>query len=164
MGKMYAIDFGFDMGEAILGGTANMQWGMAVSTDGGSNWEHFDQRQAIDKDSEVIVSIFNTSDSRGQLNAVIDSGGTISSVKADDAPGDQRDSAPWSATPSLSSGTPTPGGTSAGLDLQDLPGMQLCSFTAANEGHFAVTLELTVDGHDYDFRVDPELVIGGHGG
>lgn len=163
MGKMYAIEFGFDMGEAILGGTANMQWGMAVSTDGGTCWEHFDQRQAIDKDSEVIVSIFNTSDSRGQLNAAIGHG-TISSGKAADAPQGQQHSAPWSATPSLSSGTPAAGCNSAGLDLQNLPGMQLCTFTAVNPGHFTVTLAITADGDDYGFREDPELVVGGGSG
>lgn len=162
MANKYSIDFGFDMGEAKLGGIANMQWGMAVSTDGGSTWRHHDQRKPIDLNSEVTVSIFNISDSQGQLNAVVD-GGTVSSLKAADGKPEQSATTPWAVTPRVTGGRPSGNGRSVGLDLDDVPGMQACVFEAVNSGHFAVTLEITVDGHDYTFREDPELVVGGAG-
>jgi len=163
MANQYRIEFGFDMGEAKLGQIANMQWGMAESADNGATWQHFDPRKEIAQNCDVAVWIFNMSDPSGQLNAVVD-GGVISSIKATDAPGKQEATKPWSAVPPLRGGTPRAGLNSAGLNLDDLPGMRLCNFTASIQGHFAITVEVYVDGHDYTFKQDPELVVGGPSG
>jgi len=172
MGHSYALDFGFDLGDSLVSLPENppndLAWGIAQSTDGGP-WRKFQQqRETMEVGSILAVRLFNISDQRATsdpalANPVLDAGGKLTSRVASDSPV-QRATKPWGDLIPLPSGRLGGRGDSDGMGLTDLPMIELCRTNIGNEGHFAITLEFSLNGMVYIFREDPELVIGGGSG